>query len=263
MVSSSDKYTSMILNIVESYQGKEQLEFIESFCDFVLDRSFIEFQNEEDIFAVFNDYMRELCSNIKYYDREIIKEYTGTLFRDVNAVLRNNWDYEMNGRCTKEREKDALEIANDMQEIFYNSGSYLPADIKVYRGVSISAFKKFGVRKLEDLVFLKGQYVFDSGFTSTSIIRGRSFFDRSLGFHDTCNIEIEYLVPIESNDGLPLITNSLTYSPVQTEFLINKGSLSKIVDVDIIDGKAYIKAIHIPQRVWDKRLDAHLSRRKK
>ncbi len=41
-----------------------------------------------------------------------------------------------------------------------------------------------------------------------------------------CNIEIEYLIPEESNDGITLINDDLSYPKVQSEYLINKSSLS-------------------------------------
>ena len=51
----------------------------------------------------------------------------------------------------------------------------------------------------------------------------------------------------------PLINDDLSYSKIQSEYLINKSSLSKIIDVKIsTDGKlAYMKVVLIPQKMWN------------
>lgn len=56
---------------------------------------------------------------------------------------------------------------------------------------------------------------------------------------------------MEATDGIPLIDNNLSYSNSQSEFLLNNDSLSKIIDVNIVDGKAYIKMAYIPKKIWD------------
>ena len=68
-----------------------------------------------------------------------------------------------------------------------------------------------------------------------------------------CNIEIEYLIPEESNDGITLINDDLSYPKVQSEYLINKSSLSQIIDVKVSpDGKlAHMKSVLIPKKMWN------------
>ena len=45
----------------------------------------------------------------------------------------------------------------------------------------------------------------------------------------------------------------MSYSKNQSEFLINSGTLTRIVDVMINDdGKVYMTAVIIPKKVWDK-----------
>ena len=82
-----------------------------------------------------------------------------------------------------------------------------------------------------------------------------SFFDREFDYHNDCNIEIEYIIPQECSDGIPVINENMSYSVSQCEFVINSDSLSRIVDVrvDKEANKAYIKVILIPTKVWNKR----------
>ena len=66
------------------------------------------------------------------------------------------------------------------------------------------------------------------------------------------DIEIEYYIPKECNEALPLINDNLSYTKGQNELLIDKSSLTKIVDVNIVDGKAYLKAVVLLRKMWDK-----------
>ena len=130
--------------------------------------------------------------------------------------------------------------------------SELPSNIKVYRGVTLDSFKSYGVNSISDLKSMVGQFFYERGFTSTSLIRESSAFSSNLDCWKGRNIEIEYLIPSEFSDGLPLITKDLCYTDIEHEYLISTGSLCKIVDV-IIDGdKAYLTAVLIPKKVWDK-----------
>ena len=97
-------------------------------------------------------------------------------------------------------------------------------------------------------------YYIEDGFTSTSLLRDSSFFNRELEWHEPCNIEIQYFIPEECNDGIPLINNDLSYSKNQNEFLLNKNSVSKIFDckIDKENNVAYLKAVFIPERIWNK-----------
>lgn len=93
------------------------------------------------------------------------------------------------------------------------------------------------------------------GFTSTSLIRDKSFFDRDLEYHEKCDVEIEFLIPKECNEGIPLINKDLSFSSEEeSEFLLDSHSLSKIIDVKISEDKkkAYLKGVFIPKKIYDK-----------
>ena len=248
MKRSNNKVVNMVLN----YIGEERLEEIDDYVAFIKHNAAVTFNTPQDVRIAFHDYMRELYDNTKYEDVEKIRYYTGVSYNKINGVLRDKWDYEKNGILTDDIVSNMRQIADDISETIKKSPG-LADYIKTYRGASLSSFKDYGVTTLNDLKDLVGQYIYERGFTSTSLIRENSFFDRKLEYHSPCNIEIEYLIPKESNEGIPLTTQLLSYSSSQNEYLINKGSLSKIVDVvvDETENKAYLKAVLIPKRVWD------------
>ena len=225
---------------------------IDTFVNDVSKRNFIGFSSLEEVSAFFTDYLAEFYNNNSINDIDTIRAYTGIAFRRFNSVLRGTWNYDTNGLLIDDAKVEYLNLANKLSECIERS-STLPTNIKTYRGVSLERFKDYGITSLEDLNSLENKYYYDSGFTSTSLVKDKSFFNRELEYHEFCNIEIEYLIPEEANDGIPLIDDNLSYSKVQNEYLINKGSLSKIIDVEISpDGKlAYIKTVLIPQKMWN------------
>ena len=248
---SKDRYTNMVLK----YSLNDRLDDIDIYINELLCRSYKTFQNMDDINDEFKDNEDALSTVIGQDGIENLRYYTGIAFRNVNAVLRNNWSYDVNGELTSDKQIEFRELARSISDSINKSGKELSSDIIVYRGVSRSAFKNFGINFISDLILLKDQFVYDSGFVSTSLIRDKSFFDRELEYHDKCNIEIEYLIPNECADGIPLINSDLSYnSDEQTEYLINSGNLSKVIDVKFNEdkSKAYIKMAYIPKKVWDK-----------
>ena len=256
MRQSCDIITNMIKNVMyeETY-----IQFEDYLLD-VLNRNFIEFADENQVKNVFSDYLVQFYNNNSFSNVEKIRYYTGIAYKYVNSILRNTWDYDSNGLLTEEKEKNYKSLSNDISYIIRNNNP-INYDFKVYRGVNISSFSEYGIHSLEELVNMKNQYYLENAFTSTSLIRKESFFDRDLEWHDSCNIEIEYMIPCESNDGMPLIDDNLSYSKKQNEFLINKGSVSKIVDVRINSEKtkAYVKAILVPQKILDQYMQNNIN----
>ena len=240
------------LNLILKYIGNDRLTEINDFASEVSKRDFIEFSSLDEVKAFFIDYLAEFYNNNSRNDIDNIRAYTGIAFRRFNSVLRGIWDYDTNGVLTDEMKSEYLDYANKLSECIEKSTT-ISSNIKTYRGVSLDSFKDYGISSLEELKSLENKYYYESGFTSTSLIRDKSFFNRELEYHDFCNIEIEYLIPEESNDGIPLINDDLSYSKIQSEYLINKSSLSKIIDVKIsTDGKlAYMKVVLIPQKMWN------------
>lgn len=238
-----------IVNSVLRMIGEEQMTNIDEYTDTIMSNGFKSFKTREELLEFFN----LSVSGVSIKDIENIRYYTGTSFRNINAVLRNNWNYEMNGLLTDEKKSELLKLSNEINESIDNVSMELSTGIKVYRGVSLSTFKDYGISNISDLKNLVGQYIYERGFTSTSLIRDKSFFDKDLEWGEKCNIEIEYYIPQGFEEGVPLITDELSYSKDQSEFLISSGTLTRIVDVVISDdGKVYITAVIIPKKIWDK-----------
>lgn len=234
-----------------TYIGKRNLEEIEIYVKQVLNESCEVFESKEEVFDAFDNFLNNFFEATNYEEREVLKRYTGLDFRKVNSILRGIWDYEKNGALTEETKKDISEYARALRSVLLKAPS-LPFNMNVYRGLGIEAFYSYGISNLNDLICLKGKYMYEDGFTSTSLLKTNSFFTKPPEWGSKCNIEMECLVPASSEDGVALILEDISYSSNQLEFLINSSSLFKVIDV-IIDEKnnsAKIKTILIPQKIW-------------
>lgn len=195
-----------------------------------------------------------MYKNMVYNDVKSLISYKGINFRRINSILRGTWSYELNGKLTDELKKDIEFVISKIREIIKKMPN-LNDNIKVYRGIPLSSFKDYKIYSIEDLINLKNQYYYEMGFTSTSLIRDKSFFDRDLEYHEKCDVEIEFLIPKECNEGIPLINKDLSFSSEEeSEFLLDSHSLSKIIDVKISEDKkkAYLKGVFIPKKIYDK-----------
>lgn len=178
-----------------------------------------------------------------------IKGYTGLNSKNINALLRNRWDYEVNGKKTKEIENRIQQDVTIMDSIFRKLPKTEEA-IVAYRGTTLSEFKKYGITSLDELVNLKGKFLYEVGYTSTSLSKDSSYYNKEI-FNNVKNIQTRYIIPPNSQDGIPLISDVLSYSPNQQEFLINRSSLAKVIDVKVENDTATIIAVLIPRSIWN------------
>lgn len=216
-----------------------------------IDELVLESQKEPLIVPTFEDELKDYYESLKMKDGETIIRYTGYEYKFINAVLRDSWNYEEHGKYDKEKAKELTEYAGKLSsliDIFPSTKS----TFMVYRGTTIEEFKKYGINTLEDLLELKGKYLYERGFTSTSLDEASSFYNKESGYGTVRNIEVKYIIPEGSQDGMPLIKEELSYSKNQMEYLLNKKSLSRVVDVKLEGNNAIITAVLIPKQLWNR-----------
>ena len=218
--------------------------------DLVLENKQIEIKNipKDKI----NNYFKKGFNKLKLSktDYLILRNYTGFNFKGINGLLRNKWNTKFNGQLNEEKEYRFRSNADNISYLIKKFPKNKKA-FKVYRGVTIDAFKDYGIEKIKDLVYLKDNYIFEQGFTSTSLIRDTSYFDKEID-GKLYNIELEIIVPKDSQDGMPLTGYELSFSPGQNEYVFDRESLTKIIDVEIKKDYAYLKGILIPKKLYVK-----------
>ncbi len=230
----------------------KEKEEIDLYLDDMQIREYTTFKTEEEVKEILGPLVESFLNRLTYKEVDELKNYSGYFFKFINNVMRGKWNYEENGKYTKEKEDDYRNQGDRITKVITKFPE-LGMDIKTYRGVTIRAFYDYGITSITDLSSIEGKYFYEGGFTSSSLLRNHSFFDRDLDYLERCNIEIEYSIPKECEDGAILLTRELSYSEQQMEFVFNSSSLFKItkVEVDKENNKAYIKAILIPLKLWD------------
>lgn len=247
-----EKGTSFTTRFIQKCMQPEELENINIFIQEVKRRSYMTLEDSSKLISLFGSKVSKFQEELSEEELLKIRSYTGYDFRNINATLRGNWTYDINGLLTKEKTDDYKKISSEISKIIQKFPS-LDIDITAYRGTNITAFNDYGITSLDELSSLKNNYLYDRGFTSTSLIRDSSFFKRDLEWGPQSNIEIEYLIPAECQDGAILSSNNLSYSNNQWEFVINSANLSKVIDVEVNkdENTAYIKAVLLPKNLWN------------
>lgn len=240
--------TQTILRFLSNDKKEEMLFFAHDSSQ----KEYIELQSDEEVNEMLSQLSAEFLSTLTPEELEVLKYYTGTSYKEINACMRDNWDYETNGLLTPEKKQRYMYIGNVMKGIIAKCPS-LNTNLKVYRGTSLKQFREYGIQSLSDLKAMEGQYFYDKSFTSTSLIRERSLLGVDNFFTGERNIEIEYMIPESCADGAILLGNASSYYKGESEFLINANNLTRItsVEIDEVNNKAYIKAVLIPKMLWD------------
>ena len=247
------KGTSFSTRYILNNLGSENVQELSSYIEQVLKEEFVEFTSVEQINKTFLEIVRDYIDSLSLKELSDLRFYTGYEYRFINNTMRNKWNYEENGLLTTEKKEYYQQLGESIKKIIDKFPS-LNINIKSYRGISIKAFYDYGITTISDLSLMQGQYIYEQGFTSTSLLRNNSYFRRKdLEWHDTCNIEIEYFIPSLCQDGAILLSDVLSYSKSQLEYILNCGSLSKIIKVEINEEQntAKLSAILLPKSLWN------------
>jgi len=240
------RITNMLLNMLDANVKLE----IDDYVKCVGDLNFVSMNSIDDIYNVFGASIVNFISSLSEEEKIVLRSWTGYNFRNINAILRGNWDYDTNGKLTEDNGIQYRKIANLISEIV-DKYTLPNTNFIAYRGVSVDAFSQYGISNIYELSNLSGKFMYEQGFTSTSLLRKTSYFNKDIGDGRKYNIEIKYLITEYFDGGSLLVDNDLSYSVNQNEYLINKNSLLKIIDVKIEDDKAYVTVVPIPKKIWN------------
>ena len=89
--SSQNRITNSVIRLI----GEETMNNVEQYVSDVKNRSYKSFNSLDEAKSFFDGYMQNFYFNSNLSDIENIKYYTGPSFKEINAVLRNNWNYEV------------------------------------------------------------------------------------------------------------------------------------------------------------------------
>lgn len=206
----------------------------------------------EDFLADNPEYLAEINNRLTLEERSALKSYSGFRFPWINSVARGFWDTDKLGIKTPELEEEMKDTARKIISAIEKA----PAPQKsftTFRGTNLDSFRAYGVNDIADLASMKGQFMVEQGFTSTAIAEDQSFAKKDVGslWIGKSNVEIQYHIPAGAENVIALASSELSYSPQQTEALINHNSLFYIKDVAIENEHAKIQMILIPSPVYE------------
>ena len=246
MVIGESKITKMVLNML----GNDILDGINKYIDELSSRNFIIMNSLDDIYNLFNEVTNSFLMSLTEKEMMNLRSYTGYNFKNINAVLRGNWTYDVNGLLDQNRLNEIRMLSMNISNIL--SKFKIPSfNFVTFRGTTIKSFNDYGIKNIEDLKQLKGKFLYEQGFISTSLLEETCYFNKNLETLENYNIKIKYLIPSEFEDGALIMDSSTSYSSNQNEFLLDKGSLSKVVDVVIDSDNAILTVIFIPKKIYD------------
>lgn len=241
------------------YLEEGKAEELDIYVSDVLDRDYLTLESDEQVSEVFGEMASEFTMGLTYQQALHLRSYTGFSHKEINALLREKWNYEQHGLLTDEKRREYSSIGQEVEKIVFQFPP-LERNVKTYRGVTLAQFSDYGIYSLEDLTAMQGKYFYDSGFTSTSLVRKSSLYNTEAFQIGKRNIEIEYLIPEECHDGALLLDDYTSHYKAENEYLINSGSLIRVISVDIDkqNNTALLRAVLVPKKVWDPMAIQHL-----
>lgn len=254
-----EKGMSKLTKYLFSYLEPGKEEEIDIYIGDALTRDYISLESDEQVKEMFGEMAAEFTFGLTYKEALCLRSYSGFSHKEINALLRDKWNYEQHGLLTDEKRRDYSETAQEVEKVLFKFPS-LDKNLKVYRGVTLAQFRDYGIYNLEELTAMQGKYFYDSGFTSTSLVRSSSLYNTEAFQIGKRNIEIEYLIPEECHDGALLLDDYTSHYKSENEYLINSSNLIRIisVDVDKENNTAFLRAILVPKKVWDPRAVKYL-----
>ena len=91
------------IEMVFRFMGDETKEEINRYLIDSYKKDYIELKNEEQVIDMFEEKINIFLDNLTESKVKDLRNYTGYNYRNINAVLRNNWNYEINGEISDEK----------------------------------------------------------------------------------------------------------------------------------------------------------------
>ena len=122
------------LNILLKLLGEEKLQEINSYVSEVFLNDFCEYQDKEQVLNSFEEKMNAFSHELTDIELMDLRSYTGYNFKNINAILRGNWNYEENGLLNQEVEAKYRSLARNIENIT-DKFPKLDTNFVVFRGV--------------------------------------------------------------------------------------------------------------------------------
>ena len=188
-----NKGESNITNLVLKLIDNDTKEEINNFIKNLQTKKFYNLTTYEEILKLFKEEINNFPYSLSEEEQLNIKFYSGYYYKFINSILRDTWNYEENGKLDTNAKEKYKKIANSIKKSLTKIPS-LPINLYTYRGTNIDTFKEYNIDSLEELIYMKGKYFYERGFTSTSILEKNSYYNKIPDNNKPYNIKIKYLI---------------------------------------------------------------------
>lgn len=248
MKQGKSRKSNLVLNLLDIETRNEMEEFVKNH----ISQEFDEIKDSQNLNIILKENINAFLRELTDEDLMSLRSYTGYNFKNINAILRGKWSYEENGKLTEEIQNNFLNISKKISTIIQKFPN-IPFNFITFRGTTLDTFNEYGISELKELISLKNNYIYESGFTSTSIIEDCCYFKKELDTGKNYNIKIKYLITPAYSEGALLTNYYTSYSPNQNEYVLSNGALSKVINVEINEelDEAILTVIVIPKKIYD------------
>lgn len=149
---------------------------------------------------------KEWSESLSIEEYSAIRDYTGSSYRNINAVLRG---LESNFDIGNHEKASLIHTALNKSSI--------PHSCTVYRGTSLSSLGEYANASDSELIGI--------------IIRDRGFMSTSLNSEDSFGGEIKYEISVPEGANGAYVGYLSRVEHYESEVLFNRGQMLKITDV--------------------------------
>jgi len=172
MVVGESRVTNSVLRMI----GPDIMNIVDDYINDVCSRDFQVMHSMTQVKGLFSESLDEFLSCLTEEDLLDLRSYTGYNFRNINAVSRGTWNY---GNGNESQKEEFARLASKIATII-NKFKMPKIDFVSFRGTTIGSFSNYGISELSQLESLKGKYMYEQGFTSTSILEDTCYFQKNL-----------------------------------------------------------------------------------
>ena len=170
---------------------------------------------------------KEWAESLSEDSIEALRTYQGSAYRSLNKWLRG-----LGKENLSKREADYMAQLTAKLDVA-TSQAVIRKNTYVYRGVTASALKAFGITSGEQLV---GMTLLDKGFMSTSVARSASE-----GFAGSRGVTFRIKLPRGSKAAVPLAaTKSMTH---ENEIILPRGTKIRVTGYHQVGNRVFADAV--------------------
>ena len=114
-----EKGLSKITKYLFQYLEPGKQEEIDIYLSDILTRDYLTLESQEHVSEIFGSIAAEFTYGLTYEEALSLRSYTGFSHKEINALLRNKWNYEQHGLLTDEKRREYSQIGEEVEKVVF------------------------------------------------------------------------------------------------------------------------------------------------